>query len=117
MLLIASVFNNFSYPCCAGDVCFDKSTGFWLVHSVPKFPPVSADGYSYPQTGQKYGQSFLCVTYGYAMLNDIGWFLPLISALFNHSTTTVMSVGREVFALRDLLCMEPCCEERHILES
>lgn len=37
--------------------------GFWLVHSVPRYPPNLEDGqYDYPTTGGKYGQNFLCIT-------------------------------------------------------
>lgn len=37
---------------------FDSTTGFWLIHSVPNFPPMKI--YSYPSTAEKYGQSFFC---------------------------------------------------------
>lgn len=41
----------------------DNESGFWLVHSVPHFPPEAGNNfYSYPKTGKIYGQSFLCVT-------------------------------------------------------
>lgn len=55
-----------------GDVCFDKTSGFWLVHSVPHFPPIPSSRYSYPESGTIFGQTFLCVTYQYSKLNDIG---------------------------------------------
>ena len=47
-----------------GVVAFDKSTGFWLIHSVPHYPPdIEKDGnYEYPHSGQNYGQTFLCVS-------------------------------------------------------
>ena len=38
---------------------FDSSTGFWLTHSVPRFPP---SPYTYPDSETQYGQSFLCVS-------------------------------------------------------
>lgn len=41
-----------------GASLFDSTTGFWLIHSVPNFPPTK--GYSYPSTAEKYGQSFFC---------------------------------------------------------
>ncbi|PIC38326.1 hypothetical protein B9Z55_010373 [Caenorhabditis nigoni] len=39
---------------------FDSTTGFWLIHSVPNFPPLTS--YSYPKTAEKYGQSFFCAS-------------------------------------------------------
>ena len=48
-----------------GVVAFDKNSGFWLVHSVPLFPPPPGGQYDYPATeyGKNiYGQSFLCMT-------------------------------------------------------
>eukprot|EP00095_Tigriopus_kingsejongensis_P010629 snap_masked-scaffold1028_size131186-processed-gene-0.14 protein:Tk10629 transcript:snap_masked-scaffold1028_size131186-processed-gene-0.14-mRNA-1 annotation:"Deoxyribonuclease-2-alpha" len=45
-----------------GVVAFDEARGFWLVHSVPKFPPPLNQSYGYPATGQKYGQSALCLS-------------------------------------------------------
>lgn len=55
-----------------GDVAFDQTSGFWLVHSVPKFPPRLGDGYEYPSTGMMFGQSFLCITLDYKYFNVIG---------------------------------------------
>lgn len=48
--------------------------GFWLIHSVPKFPPSPADpaGYSFPNTGTVYGQTFICVTLPLAQADLIG---------------------------------------------
>lgn len=43
-----------------GVAVFGNTSGFWLLHSVPKFPPLKH--YSYAQNGETYGQSFLCVT-------------------------------------------------------
>lgn len=44
-----------------GVLHFDGSTGTYLIHSVPKFP-ASDGGYSYPDSGVDYGQSFLCLS-------------------------------------------------------
>lgn len=52
-----------------GLLFFDGTSGMYLVHSVPKFPPQS--GYAYPDTGMTYGQSFLCLTVGSADVNNI----------------------------------------------
>ncbi|CAH2310480.1 deoxyribonuclease-2-beta [Pelobates cultripes] len=54
-----------------GILLFDKSQGFWLIHSVPRFPPFPEDGYGYPSTGQLYGQSAICVTYKYQQFKEI----------------------------------------------
>jgi deoxyribonuclease-2 len=53
-----------------GAVAFDQTSGFWLIHSAPKFPP--AESYAYPKTASTYGQSFLCMTFNYQTLGDVG---------------------------------------------
>lgn len=45
-----------------GVVVGQKSGGFWLIHSVPAFPPATTDGYGYVDSGRDNGQSFLCLT-------------------------------------------------------
>ncbi|XP_022120528.2 deoxyribonuclease-2-alpha [Pieris rapae] len=61
-----------------GVILGDKFTSSWLVHSVPRFPPVpdsnglNTSSYSYPTSGMKFGQSFLCVSVQTATLNQIG---------------------------------------------
>lgn len=53
-----------------GVMASDDTSGFWLVHSVPHFPPdLSKGAYDYPKTGHTYGQSFLCITMDVAELN------------------------------------------------
>ena len=70
----------------SGDICFDKQQGYWLVHSVPRFPDYSDRKYSYPDSGTHYGQTFLCMTLAYKYLDVIGmWYeytrLPRHAAL------------------------------------
>ncbi|XP_022085270.1 uncharacterized protein LOC110976371 [Acanthaster planci] len=55
-----------------GDLAFDATSGFWLVHSTPRFPNNSSMTYSWPESAQIYGQAFLCVTYGYDQFEEIG---------------------------------------------
>ncbi|XP_055914847.1 deoxyribonuclease-2-beta [Eupeodes corollae] len=43
-----------------GVIATDGIHAIWLVHSVPKFPNIQK--YTYPTTGEHFGQSFLCVT-------------------------------------------------------
>ncbi|XP_054163285.1 deoxyribonuclease-2-like [Oppia nitens] len=46
-----------------GVVGADKTHGFWLIHSVPKFPSKeSTHRYEYPETGGRYGQTALCIS-------------------------------------------------------
>ncbi|XP_069497698.1 deoxyribonuclease-2-beta isoform X3 [Ambystoma mexicanum] len=46
-----------------GCLLFDKSQGFWLIHSIPRFPPFAEKGYGYPSSGKRNGQTAICVTY------------------------------------------------------
>ncbi|XP_071154082.1 deoxyribonuclease-2-alpha-like isoform X2 [Mytilus edulis] len=55
-----------------GAVGFDKTDGFWLVHSTPKFPYPKSEGYTFPHNGDVYGQTFLCVSMNYDLLDILG---------------------------------------------
>lgn len=76
-----------------GVIMADETRGFWLVHSVPNYPPVPNTGvekkskvsnteaegveyassgeYSYPSSGKIYGQSFLCISVQGDQMKDI----------------------------------------------
>jgi len=57
-----------------GVVAFDGYSGFWMLHSVPHFPP-APDGeadYYFPSTGLKYGQTMICVSLPFNQANLIG---------------------------------------------
>lgn len=58
------------YP--AGVLLFDRSQGFWLSHSIPRFPSFPERGYLYPSSGKVNGQTALCVTYHYDQFLSIG---------------------------------------------
>ncbi|KAM3728455.1 Cell death-related nuclease [Dirofilaria immitis] len=60
-----------------GVVVFGKSNGFWLMHSIPKFP--RNDTYEYPITGYHYGQMGLCLSMSYSQLRKIA-----IQLYYNH---------------------------------
>lgn len=53
-----------------GVIGADSKSGIWLIHSVPKYPDISA--YSYPQTGAHYGQSFLCLSFNASQMDLVG---------------------------------------------
>lgn len=57
-----------------GIVVANNGSGFWLVHSVPKFPqlPNQNNSYTYPRTGIKFGQSFLCMSMVAEELDKVG---------------------------------------------
>lgn len=55
-----------------GVVAGNSEGGFWLVHSVPKYPPSDYSNYSYPPTGHLYGQSFLCISMNAGDLDSVG---------------------------------------------
>lgn len=56
-----------------GVLGYDGNSGFWVLHSVPLFPmPVDGPTHSpYEQASNKYGQSFLCITFAASSLETI----------------------------------------------
>lgn len=55
-----------------GVIMASEEEGFWLVHSVPRFPNISSSKFIYPRSGTFYGQSFLCISMPATELNKIG---------------------------------------------
>lgn len=46
----------------SGVLAFDKTSGFWVVSSVPRFPAQVKHGFTYKDPQTKYGQTIFCVT-------------------------------------------------------
>mmetsp|Transcript_24679 Transcript_24679/g.29061 ORF Transcript_24679/g.29061 Transcript_24679/m.29061 type:complete len:362 (-) Transcript_24679:186-1271(-) len=45
-----------------GGAAFDSKGGFFLDHSVPRWPPVQSDTYVFPDNEATYAQSFICIS-------------------------------------------------------
>ena len=56
-----------------GVLVADGSKGFWIIHSIPHFPPNIGAGakYNYPNTGRVYGQSILCISLNTDQINKV----------------------------------------------
>jgi len=56
-----------------GVLSFDHLSGFLLRHSTPRFPLNASEGSytGYPAYARIYGQTFLCVSYSTAVLNEL----------------------------------------------
>lgn len=55
-----------------GLLLWNEVQGFWLIHSIPQFPPIPEEGYDYPHTGRRNGQIGICVTFKYKQYKAIG---------------------------------------------
>uniref|UniRef100_A0A6A7G6G8 Plancitoxin-1-like n=1 Tax=Hirondellea gigas TaxID=1518452 RepID=A0A6A7G6G8_9CRUS len=65
-----------------GVLAADPFSGFWLSHSVPKFPPRVVDGYSFTSNGIRYAQQMFCQSFTTMSLADIAaqfrWNFPQV---------------------------------------
>lgn len=65
-----------------GVIAFDATAGYWLIHSVPRYPNTGAQYEGYPEYAKIYAQSFLCISVNTATLDTIGrllqWYRPHI---------------------------------------
>lgn len=55
-----------------GLLLWNRVQGIWLIHSIPRFPPTPEEGYDYPPTGRRHGQTGICVTFKYNQYEAIG---------------------------------------------
>jgi len=78
-----------SYGHTKGEVCYNRNSGFWLVHSTPRWPPLSSNDYQYPPSEKEFGQSFLCMNFETNSFNDIaGQFLLNKPYLYDYNFPT-----------------------------
>ncbi|EYC35768.1 hypothetical protein Y032_0986g3296 [Ancylostoma ceylanicum] len=56
-----------------GVAAFDNDVGFWMVHSIPNFPPLKK--YDYPKSGTRFAQSLLCLSLSTNALEDVGQYM------------------------------------------
>ncbi|XP_045148100.1 deoxyribonuclease-2-beta [Echinops telfairi] len=54
-----------------GLLLWNRVQGFWLIHSIPRFPPIPEEGYDYPPTGRRNGQTGICITFKYKQYKAI----------------------------------------------
>jgi deoxyribonuclease II len=64
---------SFTHGHTKGVVLAGHAQGLWLVHSVPHFPPdPSTAAYGYPDTGEHYGQTMMCITLPNDQMDTVG---------------------------------------------
>jgi len=90
---------------------FDSDQGFFLTHSVPKFPNYLQNGFSYPSSGAYYGQSMMCVTLPSASFNSLGTHF-----LYTYPLSYNVSIPEE---LQDMVpnLIKSVVEENHVTEK
>ncbi|VDN00725.1 unnamed protein product [Thelazia callipaeda] len=86
-----------------GVVVFSKMNGFWLIHSVPKFPRNRT--YEYPKSGLLYGQMGLCVSMNYSQLHKIALHL-YYSHIFIYSYKLPSHIAADIPLLQKVVSKE-----------
>jgi len=66
-----------------GIIAFDKTGGYWLIHSTPRFPDTTQGKYGgFPSYAVTYGQSFMCITLTPSTINTVAnmlqWARPYV---------------------------------------
>ncbi|XP_072516491.1 deoxyribonuclease-2-beta [Salminus brasiliensis] len=69
--------NNYGHT--KGTLLFNQFQGFWIIHSVPHFPPFPEMGFGYPSTGKLFGQTVHCTTYSYTQFKKISQQLAYVN--------------------------------------
>lgn len=53
-----------------GVVMSNETHGFWIIHSVPHYPP--SDTYYYPESALRFAQTCLCISFNLSNIDNIG---------------------------------------------
>ncbi|KAL0232493.1 hypothetical protein PCE1_002834 [Barthelona sp. PCE] len=93
---ISSIFGH-----AKGVVGLGNSGGFWLIHSVPRYPFPLSQEYEYPEMAAIYGQSFMCSSFNIDQFNKIGHQLQLMKpGIFDrHTPAWLSSLAPELHAV------------------
>ena len=82
-----------------GTVAFDQKGGFWLVHSTPEFPPIKSDGYFWRKSACTFGQTFLCMSMDYSIMDRIGTvFMYTYPKIYDKSFPSVFTEDNPILA-------------------
>ncbi|EDV91259.1 plancitoxin-1 [Drosophila grimshawi] len=92
-----------------GVIATDGVTGVWLVHSVPKFPTVP--DYTYPTSGENYGQSLLCMTLDMEGVEKVGELLVYNEPHFYYTRNPLLKAAELVPSLERALKQQWRTEE------
>ncbi|XP_023211867.1 plancitoxin-1-like isoform X1 [Centruroides sculpturatus] len=76
-----------------GVLAFDNDSGYWMIHSIPKFPQEGY--YNFPRGSTEHGQIFICVNFNIIAINQIGEQLRYMKPqiYMNHSTSAVLKLS------------------------
>lgn len=85
-----------------GLLLWNRVQGFWLIHSIPGFPPIPEEGYDYPPTGRRNGQSGICITFKYTQYEAIDSQLSV-------SNPNIYSCSIPATFHQELIHMPPLC--------
>ena len=82
----------------------DKTTGFWLIHSIPQFPEPPNVSYLYPKSGKENGQSALCISFntkdvGSQIIQQLIYMRPNVYSL--SATDDVERLVRQIMDLKN----------------
>ncbi len=85
-----------------GVVSFNTDGGYWLIHSVPEFPPKSSKSYSYPQSALKHGHIHLCISLKKDKIDEL-WnqFLYTVPYVYDQSVPESMRKKKDFDAILD----------------